>query len=153
MAEMQLQLEEVGSICSEWAHLEKLIAITIWWLLNLSREDGGIVTDNLDMKPRAEMLAKLAKRKNHILSADEQQLIADTVSQIAELTPKRNLAVHGVRSLDEAIGATYATIGRGKYKDQPQEVTYESLKTITDRLVSISIPFAEFLCRRGVIKI
>lgn len=90
---------QIGNICFQWAHLEFLLALTIWALLRLDSVTGRIVTGGLDIRPRVKMAIDLAES----LRAPAE--LIDALKSVrkkveSDLNDRRNRAIHGHRFID-----------------------------------------------------
>jgi hypothetical protein len=96
--DVEEHLKLVGLVCTQWAYLEYLLAVAIWWELNLldGSKDGLLITSSF----QADKLARMARDLAHRKLTDTKEL--DTMKHIADeverLTGERNLAVHGLPS-------------------------------------------------------
>ena len=114
--------EQVGLLCAQWAYLEWLLEVAIWWfngLLNADDDEREKATGGKSITALANEAADHAHRK--LSSTKEHADINDVARRIKEALDERNLAVHGVRQLmsDESV---LARVTRGKYKGTLQRL-------------------------------
>lgn len=81
-----------GRIIIAWGKLEAALEDLIWHFLDLSDDDGRIITARLDTRPKLEMLNVLAKR---YLAPRKATKLCNVLSLIGELQADRNFIVHG----------------------------------------------------------
>ena len=65
--EFEQHLMAVGLVCSQWAYLEFLFEITLWWILGLEPKEGRIITGGLSIETAAKRICDLA----HLRIKDE----------------------------------------------------------------------------------
>ena len=54
---------QIGNICSQFAHLELLLAQAIWSALGLTEEAGLSVTGSLNVEARARLAVELCEKQ------------------------------------------------------------------------------------------
>jgi hypothetical protein len=145
-------IAEVGLLCTQWAYLEWMLEIAIWWFLDLlDKSDGERMTETSG-KP-VSVLAREAGNIAHqkLTSASELGAIKDAVRRIEESIDERNLAVHGVRSLlpDETV---IARVTRGKYKGTLQRLPLIRLRSLNAEVARIIAVIEPLLHAHGVIE-
>ncbi len=89
--DVQGHLQLVGLICVQWAYLEYLLEVAVWWLEG-GKEECRIAR-NLNAEGLASRACDLATRK--ITNAQELDAMYYIADEVVRLTPERNLAVHG----------------------------------------------------------
>jgi len=85
---------EVGLLCTQWAYLEWMLEIAIWWfrdLLDKSDYERMTETSGKPVSVLAREAGNIAHQK--LTSASELNAIKDVVSRIEESIDERNLAV------------------------------------------------------------
>lgn len=143
---------EVGLVCSQWAHLEWLMELTLWWILGLfdKRTEGRILTGQWSLDTTARKVCSLM----HLRITDREDLdfIASIKRRIDDIVPKRNLAVHGVRQLDPETETVAAEVSRGHYKNTPQPLSLIRLASLNDELNRIIRDFQPLLVRLNILE-
>lgn len=143
--------EEVGLLCTQWAYLEWMLEIAVWWFCGLldAHADGRTMTGGIDIIGLARRARDLAHRK--LSDQAERDAMADIVRRIGIVINERNLAVHGVRSLqpDEIV---LATVARGKYKNTLQNLSLMRLRSLNEEVAGIIADIEPLLYRHGVIE-
>ena len=81
-----------GRVVIAWGKLEAALEDLIWHFLDLSDDDGRMITARLDARPKLEMLNVLAKR---YLAPRGAADLRKVLSLIGELQADRNFIVHG----------------------------------------------------------
>jgi hypothetical protein len=103
-------LQEVGLVCTQWAYLEWMLEISIWWFLGFldtgDPTDGQTLTGTLNCESLARKASLLSHRK--LAEAEERDVLARVLSRVSKIVEERNLVVHGRRSVspDETVTAT-----------------------------------------------
>jgi hypothetical protein len=143
---------EVGLLCTQWAYLEWMLEIAIWWfrdLLDKSDYERMTETSGKPVSVLAREAGNIAHQK--LTSASELNAIKDVVSRIEESIDERNLAVHGVRSLlpDETV---IARVTRGKYKGTLQRLPLIRLRSLNAEVARIIAVIEPLLHAHGVIE-
>lgn len=128
-------LLQVGLICAQWAHLEYLLELTVWWLLGLldTPKDARLITGTMPIDALARKARDLAHRK--IPKRSDRNMLRDVAVDVNAVEHERNLAVHGVRSLwpDETITAS---VPRGPYRNKPERLSLIRLRTANAQIAS-----------------
>jgi hypothetical protein len=142
---------EVGLLCSQWAYLEWMLEIAIWWfgdLLDKSEEERLTATGGKPISVLARETHNIAHQK--LISANELEALKDAASRIENIVDERNLAVHGVRSLlpDETV---VARVTRGTYKGTLQSLPLIRLRSLNAEIASIIALIEPLLHSHGVI--
>jgi hypothetical protein len=143
---------EVGLLCSQWAYLEWLVEIAIWWcsdLLDKSCEDRETATAGKPLSVLARQAGNIAHRK--LTSESELAAMKGAAKRIEECIDERNLAVHGVREVmpDETV---LARVTRGKYKGALQRLPLVRLKSLNHEVARIIAVIEPLLHSHGVIE-
>ena len=137
-----LELQQgIGDICVTWAGFEHQTELLLWQLLELSEDDGKLVTTKLDIRPRLEMLAALADRK--IENTEAKERLAKALEIVTQVQPDRNLIVHGQWGLDVKQLEVWGHTQRGKYKDKPQKLTRKFLAQTRAKITESYILLAQ----------
>lgn len=106
---------QIGNICSQFAHLELLLAQAIWSVLKLKEETGLVVTGSLGIEARSKMAVELCKKLG---APDEVVSELKNVRknlQALKIVERRNHAIHGHRFPDpDDPAAEFVIIHRGK---------------------------------------
>ena len=142
---------QVGLLCTQWAYLEWMLEIAIWWfsdLLDKSDEERITETGGKPISVLAREASNIAHRK---LTASELDAMKDVARRVEESLDERNLAVHGVRQLmpDEAV---LARVTRGKYKATLQHLPLIRLRSLNDEVAKIIAVIEPLLHSHGVIE-
>ena len=127
---------EVGLLCTQWAYLEWLLEIAIWWFVGLlnAPADGRVLTGSFGIDALARKARDLAHRK--LSTEADLEKIKNVARRVAEIIDDRNLATHGVRSL-QPDDTVLAAIARGKYKHEPQKVPLIRLQSLNAEVARI----------------
>jgi hypothetical protein len=149
-SEVTEHLTQVGLICSQWAYLEWLLEIALWWLIGLldDHEDARIMTRGLDIQTLSRRVRDLAHRK--ISDRDEKQILKRVACRIAKIIDDRNLVVHGVRSL-QPDKRVLASVPRGPYRHKPEPLPLIRLRSINTEIAGIIAELEPLLADKNVI--
>lgn len=113
---------QIGDICSQWAHLEYILANAIWALLGLDKATGLIVTGGLNIENRVGTAVALAEKMGQPTAVTDALKHVRKELQASKIIQRRNLAVHGHRfPHPEREDAELVEIHRGK--DAGQAIT------------------------------
>jgi hypothetical protein len=150
--DMNAHLQQVGLLCSQWAYLEWMLEIAIWWFSDLlDKSDGERLTETggKAISILAREAHNIAHRK--LTSAVELDALKDVARRIENIIDERNLAIHGVRKLlpDEPI---VARVTRGKYKGTFQDLPMIRLQSLNDEVARIIAVIEPILQKHGVIE-
>lgn len=107
---------QIGNICSQFAHLELLLAQAIWSALKLTESVGLKVTGRLDIELRAKLAVELCEElgKPSQVVAELKRVRGEL--QASNIIERRNRAIHGHRFPDpDDPAAEYVVVHRGKY--------------------------------------
>jgi hypothetical protein len=142
---------EVGLLCTQWAYLEWLLEIAIWWFVDLldTPDDGRALTGAISIGGLARKARDLAHRK--LSTKPDLDAMADIAARVEAVIDERNLAIHGVRSLqpDETV---LAAVARGKYRHKPQSVSLLRLQSLNAEVSRIIAVIEPLLAEHGVIE-
>ena len=148
---MNSHLQEVGLLCTQWAYLEWMLEIAIWWfrdLLDATDDERIAETGGKPISVLAREARNVASRK--LTSASELDAMIDVAQRIEDIIDERNLAVHGVRQL--LPGETVvARVTRGKYKGTLQSLPTIRLKSLNAEVGRIIAVMEPILHAHGVI--
>jgi hypothetical protein len=149
---MDVHLREVGLLCSQWAYLEWMLEIAIWWfcdLLDQPSEKRIIETGGKPVSVLAREAGNIAYRK--LTSASELEAMKEVARRVEESIDERNLAIHGVRKLlpDETVSAR---VTRGKYKGTLQALPLIRLRSLNSEVARIIAVIEPLLQSHGVIE-
>lgn len=147
---MNLRNAQVGHVCRQWASLEFLLAATISSLLRLDKETSFILTNGLDILPRAAMAHRLAvhlKAPPPAIKALRE--VRDALR--GGLLDRRNTAVHGHRQRNPNDFTTdYVTMYRGKGAGVRRAQDHEELIQLGLDIAYISTVLVAELTNCGV---
>jgi hypothetical protein len=141
---------QIGHVCRQWASLEYILAATISSLLRLDKETSFIVTNGLDILPRASMAHRLAVH----LKAPPPAI--KTLREVRDalrngLLERRNEAVHAHRQPNPNDFSTdYVTMYRGKGAGVRRTQDHEALTQLGLDIAYVSIALSTTLMRCGV---
>ena len=149
--DIQEHLMQVGLVCTQWAHLEWLLELTHWWLLDLLNNptEGRPITSGLSIGTLARRVSALCYLK--ISNVDDRTKFNTIEGRIKAVIDERNLAVHGTRACDPSLGVT-ASVSRGKYKNEQQKLPLVRLGSLNAEIKSIIAAPEPVLVRYGVIE-
>ena len=142
---------EVGLLCTQWAYLEWMLEIAIWWFLDLldkSDEERITATGGKPISVLAREAANIAHRK---LTSAQLDAMKEVAKRIEASLDERNLAVHGVRQLmpDETV---VARVTRGKYKGTLQRLPLVRLASLNAEVGRIIAVIEPLLHSHGVVE-
>jgi hypothetical protein len=104
--------EGVGRLCAAWAFLEVVVATKVWQMIGLTEPMGRLVTDNLDLRRRWQLLIDVAELTGVV---HLHQLYKSKTNALTDLTRDRNLIVHGAVTLNPGDKTFCWQIDRGAY--------------------------------------
>ena len=149
--DIEAHLLSVGIVCSHWAYLEYLYELTLWWLLGLLNDEkaGRVITGGQSL----ENLARRCNELSYLRIPEERdrQILEDSYKRIHAIIDERNLAVHGIRSALKTGPLVTATVTKGKYKSQPQNLSYIRLNTLNTEMANIIALVEPLFMRLGII--
>lgn len=127
----------LGEIAVSMSSLEYMVQAVIWWLLNLSTENGLIVTGPLALNQKTEMLAALAKN----LRSEEAETLKNIINDIDRVRPERNKKLHAVWRHNETMEKIALTLGKDRRSIKETKVVTKDLEETRDaiRLVEFSL--------------
>ncbi len=82
----------IGRVVTQWSKLEAALAELLWRFLELSFEDGRLITERMDPSRLIALLRVLAPRK---LDGDNLQELSNLLAEADELRDDRNFIIHG----------------------------------------------------------
>ncbi len=152
ISDMNAHLQQVGLLCSQWAYLEWMVEIAIWWfsdLLDASDDKRTAETGSKPMSILAREMRNIAYQK--LLSPSELDAMKDAATRIESIIDERNLAVHGIRQLlpDETV--VVPRVARGKYKGRLQRLPMIRLRSLNAEVARIIAVIEPLLLKHGVI--
>jgi hypothetical protein len=141
----------VGLLCTQWAYLEWLLEIAIWWFVGLLNApgDGRVLTGSFGIATLGRKACDLAHRK--FSNQADLDKLAEVAKRVADVMDERNLAIHGVRSL-QPDDTVLAAVARGKYKHEPQKLPLIRLQSLNDEVARIIAVIEPLLAENGVIE-
>lgn len=141
---------QIGNICFQWAHLEYLVALSLWSLLRIDHDTGKIVTGGLDLLPRVNMALKLAQHLKAPGLAIKALKEVRTALQDG-LLEKRNTAIHGLRSFDTSDpSGEFFEVHRGKSAGLKQPVNNLSLQALGVQIADVHKAFHAAMLESGI---
>jgi hypothetical protein len=143
--------QEVGLLCTQWAYLEWLLELALWWLLGLLNQprEGRILTGGLSIDTLARRVSELSSLR--IGDANQRATLGRVRVRITDVLDERNLAIHGVRSL-QPDDSVLAAVSRGKYKNEPQRMSLIRLRSLNSEVARILAELEPLLFTLGVIE-
>jgi hypothetical protein len=143
---------QVGLLCTQWAYLEWMLEIAIWWfsdLLDKTNEERITETGGKPISVLAREAGNIAHRK--LTSASELDAMKEVAKRVEECLDERNLAIHGVRQAmpNETV---LVRVTRGKYKGTLQHLPLIRLRSLNDEVARIIAVIEPLLHSHGVIE-
>jgi hypothetical protein len=92
----------------------------------------------------------LVRRGRKLSTKSDLKAMADIAARVKAIIDARNLAIHGVRSV-QPDNTVQATVTRGPYKYKPQPLSSIQLRTLNDEVKSIIDVIEPLLAGHGVI--
>jgi hypothetical protein len=144
-------LREVGLVCSQWAYLEWLFEVLLFWLIGFHNKpvEGRIATGAPGLETTSKRVCELAHLR--LTDIDDMKLLESVRDRIKAVVDERNLAVHGVRSALSAE-TVVGRVARGPYKNKPQQLPPVRLASLNVELKSITDSVSPLLVRNGIIE-
>jgi len=106
---------QIGNICSQFAHLELLLAQAIWSALGLTEEAGLSVTGSLNIEARARLAVELCEKQGKPKQVVEELRRVRKELQASKVIERRNHAIHGHRFPNPDDPASeFVVVHRGK---------------------------------------
>ena len=96
---------QVGLLCTQWAYLEWMLEVAIWWfsdLLDKTHEERITETGGKPISVLAREAGNIAHRK--LTSGSELDAMKEVAKRVEESLDERNLAIHGVRQVSAING-------------------------------------------------
>ncbi|WP_339854159.1 hypothetical protein [Roseovarius nubinhibens] len=106
---------QIGNICSQFAHLELLLAQAIWSALGLTEEAGLSVTGSLNVEARARLAVELCEKQGKPKQVVDELRRVRKELQASKVIERRNRAIHGHRFPNPDDPASeFVVVHRGK---------------------------------------
>ena len=142
---------EVGLLSTQWAYLEWLLEVAIWWFVGLlnAPDDGRTLTGTISIGGLARKARDLAPRR--LSTKADLDAMAAIASRIEAVIDERNLAVHGVRSL-QPDNTVLAAVARGKYKSKPEALPLIRIQSLNAEVARIIAVIEPMLSKHNVIE-
>jgi len=106
---------QIGNICSQFAHLELLLAQAIWSALGLTEETGLSLTGSLNIEDRAKLATELCCKQGKPDKVVEELKKVRKELKASRIIERRNRAIHGHRFPDPNDPASeFVVLHRGK---------------------------------------
>jgi hypothetical protein len=106
---------QIGNICSQFTHLELLLAQAIWSALGLTEKSGLSVTGRLDIEARAKLAVELCEEQGKPIHVVNELKKVRKELQTSNIIERRNRAIHGHRFADpNDPAAEFVVVHRGK---------------------------------------
>jgi hypothetical protein len=121
----------VGRVTIEWTRLENVLNDLLWRFLNLSFEDGRVLTGRADAATKITVLRAIAPR--HLANDDKLEALLLGLDAIDGLRDDRNFIVHGAWGRLNPESVPLAMSLRAKSK--PDEITGETFPA--DRMYTL----------------
>lgn len=136
MVDMNSYLLQQGNVCTQWSYVEYLLSNAIWYMLNINRSAGVIVTGNLEITVKAKMAHDLSKE----LCLDEGliDVLNKARKDIDRISPSRNRIVHGVFSSSPNVSIPKIEVHRGKEKGVRKDITVNEMLEVGNKISVVS---------------
>jgi hypothetical protein len=121
---------QIGHMCSKWSFLEYSLETIIWWELNIDPWNGRAITGTLNINRRVDLAHDLLNLRS--FDYDQWVILGTVEKHINRMEEERNLGVHGTRFSKE--NQTYGVISRGKMRYDPQQISFNRLRNLTDAI-------------------
>ncbi len=142
---------QIGNICSQFAHLELLLAQAIWSALGLNEEVGLAVTGRLDIEARANLAVELCEKLGKPLNVVEELKRVRRELQASKIIERRNRAIHGHRfSNPDDPASEFVTVHRGKDAGMKIKRTDAELAQIGKDIASLHKPLFTAMTKAGM---
>lgn len=106
---------QIGNICSQFTHLEMLLAQAIWSALDLTEKAGLSVTGRLDIEARAKLAVELCEEQGKPIHVVNELKKVRKKLQASNIIERRNRAIHGHRFADpNDPAAEFVVVHRGR---------------------------------------
>lgn len=134
------QFQAIGKLTAQWSFLEWQVGHAISIMLQIGPKEGRIVTTQMNMRPKLEILELLSRLK---LDDDRQQKMKNTAAAIRELHPLRNEIVHGLWAENAENTGDYYLVwasgnGQNRIKPRATKVTTTDVENITAQVDDIN---------------
>ena len=110
----------IGRFVVAWSRAEAVLGDLAWTILDVSEEDGRVVTSRVDASTRIDIVKAFAER---YLQGDDLEVVAKILHQAELCRDARNLIVHGSWG---TLGGTSTPIVMTLKKSQPDAVYTET---------------------------
>jgi hypothetical protein len=142
---------QVGLVCTQYAYLEWLFEVTLWWILGLLDHptEGRLLTGSLNLETASNRACELSHLR--IAEKEDRDKLQAIQKRAVAIVDERNLAVHGVRSL-EPDNTVIARVARGKLKNLPQKLSLIRLNSLNAEVASIIRELEPLLIRLKVLE-
>ena len=144
--------EAIGSLAAHYSLIEMHVAVGIWHLLKLPAYEGTLVTGNMSLKQRLDLLIELTKiRKIASKDVDELKSIETEFSKEDGITARRNRYVHAVWAADAPGRGPAFPINfnrRGKLRTGAH-ASAEIIEAATKDICTQAKRFADLMSRIG----
>lgn len=132
---------QIGNICSQFAHLELLLAQAIWSALGLTEEVGLSVTGSLNIEARVKLAVELCEKQGKPKQVVEELRRVRTELQSSKIIERRNRAIHGHRFPNPDDPASeFVVVHRGKDAGLKIKRTDTELAQIGEDIASLHKP-------------
>ena len=144
---------QIGNICSQWAHLEYLLASAIWGLLGLEKGVGLIVTGGLNIESRVGTAVALAEALGQPDELIEALKRVRKELQSSKIIQRRNLTIHGNRFLHpDREDAELVEIHRGKSAGKPKTRADSELSELGKEIAGLHRPLMNVLRKHRLLQ-
>ncbi|MGA1856557.1 hypothetical protein VH569_11275 [Azospirillum sp. 11R-A] len=126
-------LKDIGRATVHWTYLEFLLDLVLWKLLNITPEEGFVVTARLDSRPKCEMLKIIAYTR--ALAPEAISDLNITLKAIADASADRNLLTHAVICREEGSREVHLLTLRGRNAGKKNPITDDSITTMAQRII------------------
>jgi hypothetical protein len=131
--------QAIGELTAQWSFLEWQIEAAIWLLLPADESEGRIVTTRMNIRPKTEILALLARLK---LPVPDRKGLSALMTKIVTAHDKRNKVIHGLwakNSESEGYQLVWAS-GKQENRIKPEIIpmTKEDVREMVDEAVALN---------------
>jgi len=92
----------IGEVAAEWGAFEFAVEKLIWVLLKIGPKEGRLVTTQMNIRPKLEILKGLIGRSGMDATLSKNLLVV--VKRALTLSDARNRIIHGLWSTPQKIG-------------------------------------------------
>ncbi len=134
-------LQAIGNLAAYWAYLESSVEVAIWCFLNRRREIGGMITADMGMISRINLLTSLAEAK----FKSHPELAAPLKELLKRIDPariSRNNIIHNLWKYDNA--ATGKALGiiikakSGPLQERRRDYSVEEIEAVAEEAWDIT---------------